>query len=446
MIKRIKIGKVSTITMAVTCIVSALFFLLSFLGNKEFCVLKDSTEQYITCEKAAKDLQDGSDYLTEQVRLYATTGQREYLDNYFHEANDVRRRELAIEKLKKYFDNTQAFDALKAALDYSTRLMDTEYYSMRLVLEAEKLNAATWPDEIKSVELSAEDEALSASDKMKRAQYMVSDRIYQNARTDISGKVSECMDELIEQTHNKQSHAVSVFSDMYTKLEIGILLLAAMMLSVCIIMRRLVVRPLIKCNESIANGETFPVEGADELQVLAETYNKVYQENQEAQLLIRHKAEHDPLTDLLNRGSFEKLLHLYEDGEAPFALIMVDVDKFKSVNDNFGHAVGDIVLKTVADMLTTAFRSIDYVCRIGGDEFAVIMVEMTSDLSYTIEDKINSINQTLKGRAGGDFPPVSVSAGVAFSDRENPGDSIFNDADKALYKTKDNGRSGCSFY
>lgn len=65
-------------------------------------------------------------------------------------------------------------------------------------------------------------------------------------------------------------------------------------------------------------------------------------------MLIRHKAEHDPLTDLLNRGSFEKLLKLHEEGEAPFALIIVDVDCFKSVNDTCGHAAGDKTLKKVA--------------------------------------------------------------------------------------------------
>ena len=61
-------------------------------------------------------------------------------------------------------------------------------------------------------------------------------------------------------------------------------------------------------------------------------------------MLIRHKAEHDPLTDLLNRGSFEKLLRIYEEGDSPFALIMVDVDYFRTVNDTCGHAAGDDTL------------------------------------------------------------------------------------------------------
>ena len=128
-----------------------------------------------------------------------------------------------------------------------------------------------------------------------------------------------------------------------------------------------------------------------------------------------------------------------------FALILVDVDIFKSVNDTYGHAVGDEILKKVSRLLKDAFRSIDYVCRIGGDEFAVVMVDVTSNLQYTVEDKITSINKKL-AKVEENLPEISLSVGVAFSDRENPGESIFKDADKALYYVKEHGKSGCGFY
>ncbi len=111
------------------------------------------------------------------------------------------------------------------------------------------------------------------------------------------------------------------------------------------------------------------------------------------------------LTDLLNRGSFEKIMHIYETGDTPFAMILVDVDTFKSVNDTYGQAAGDVILKKVSGLLKSAFRSIDYVCRIGGDEFAIIMVEMTSDLQYTIKGKINYINEEL-AKTEEDIPAV----------------------------------------
>ncbi len=253
------------------------------------------------------------------------------------------------------------------------------------------------------------------------------------------------MSGLIDMTRKQQGRATTIFSDMYRKLEIAIVIFAVVMLGICLMMRKLVIVPLLSYNESIKKGEIFPVVGADELQNLAETYNTVFRENQETQRLIRHQAEHDALTGALNRGSFEKLLHIYEAGENPFALILIDVDVFKSVNDTYGHAAGDAVLKRVADLLKKTFRSIDYVCRIGGDEFAIIMVEMTGSLKYTIEEKITVLNEELAREQEG-VPTVSLSVGTAFSDRENPGESLFKDADLALYQVKENGRCGCAFY
>lgn len=443
--KKIRIQRVSSWSMAVTIVVAVLFIIISVMGEKEFQILRNTTDQYITCERAAKQLQDGSDYLTEQVRLYAMTGETEYMDLYFEEANETQRRETALDALKKYFDGTEAFTALQAALDCSENLMETEYYSMRLVCEAKGMAEDTWPEELQAVELSEEDSQLTAEEKMEKAQRLVCDDSYQNARTEITNDVSDCMNSLIEQTRKSQGRASTIFSDMYLKQEVGIAILIVLLLAISIILRRLIVKPLLSYNASIKRGEIFPVIGAAELQNLAETYNKVYLENQETQRLIRHQAEHDALTDALNRGSFEKILNIYENGENQFALILVDVDIFKSVNDTYGHATGDQILKKVANLLTTAFRSIDYICRIGGDEFAVIMVEMTSDLQYTIKDKIDAVNEELSNPTDG-LPAVSLSVGAAFADRQNPGDSIFKDADKALYHVKENGKHGCGFY
>lgn len=73
-------------------------------------------------------------------------------------------------------------------------------------------------------------------------------------RTKITSEVTECMDSLLQQTRNQQSRAVDIFSDMYVKLEIGILLLVVLMFVMCIMVRRLVVVPILKCNESIPKG------------------------------------------------------------------------------------------------------------------------------------------------------------------------------------------------
>ena len=137
---------------------------------------------------------------------------------------------------------------------------------------------------------------------------------------------------------------------------------------------------------------------------------------------------------------------MIEIGEVWFFIFLIDVDTFKSVNDTFGHAMGDRILQKVSEILLKQFQSIDHVCsRIGGDEFAIVMVDMTSDMKYVIQEKIDAANEELSNPKD-DLPAVSLSVGVAFSDRENPGESIFKDADKALYYVKEHGRHGCSFY
>lgn len=443
--RKIKIERVSSWSIGITVVLALIFFFISYEGNKEFHVLKTTTDQYITCENAAKQLQDGSDYLTEQVRLYVATGQQTYMDLYFEEANVTMRRDHALETLQKSFGGTDIFDALQKAMDYSRNLMDTEYYAMRLMADSLGTDSSLLPEELQSVILSDEDLALSTEQKQEKALDLVCNDAYQDARNEITSDVSDCMQKLISKTQNRQGRATTIFSDMYLKLELSLAILVVLMLAICLMVRRLVVTPLLSYNKSIRRGEIFPVIGAEELQNLAITYNTVYLENQETQKLIRHQAEHDALTGLFNRGAYEKLLHIHETGDSPFALILVDVDIFKSVNDTYGHATGDAILKKVSNQLRTAFRSIDYVCRIGGDEFAIIMVQMTSDLSYTISDKITAVNESLTHPDDG-LPAVSLSVGVAFTDRDNPGDSIFKDADKALYKTKENGKCGCTFY
>lgn len=443
--KKIRIQYVSRWSIALTIVVAIVFIASAMQGVQKFRQTEATTKQYIASENAAMQFKEASDYLTEQVRLFVMTGKNEYMNLYFEEVDFTKNREHALEELEKYFAGSDILDTLQEALDDSAELMDTECYAMRLVCEGTDKAEGAWPERIQNIKLSAEDKRLTSDAKVEKAQTLISNAEYQKAKKKISEQITQCTNSLMRLTRNSQKNSTEEFADLCKNLEIGAGILVILMVVVSLMIRILVIKPLLLYNESIKKGKIFPVVGAAELQSLAETYNRVYMENQETQKLIRHQAEHDALTDLLNRGAYEKLLHIYETGEIPFALLLVDVDTFKSVNDTYGHAVGDAILKRVSDLLTKAFRSIDYVCRIGGDEFAVIMVEMTSNLQYTILDKISAVNEELSREVDG-MPAVSLSVGVAFSDRENPGDDIFKDADKALYHVKENGRHGCHIY
>ena len=126
-------------------------------------------------------------------------------------------------------------------------------------------------------------------------------------------------------------------------------------------------------------------------------------------------------------------------------MLIIDVDRFKIFNDEYGHDMGDRVLQKVASAIQNNFREEDYVCRFGGDEFTVIMVHATSAMRSLVEAKIESIRETLRNTSDG-LPVITLSIGVAFSDRPDPTDDILKDADTALYATKERGRDGYTFY
>lgn len=438
----LKIQALGNWSLGITAVLAILCIAMSILGFRKYEVLQSSTRDYIACEAAAQRFQTGSDTLTRRVRL-AATGEQAYIDAYFEEANVTRSRETALADLSALHGGEDAVTSLEQALSASMDLMQTEYYAMRLVEEAIRAPAAQWPRELSAVTLSPEDAALSASDKMDRAQELLISPEYEDAKSEIAGDVDAALAVFTDTLTARQQRAADVFARIFRTITVCVVLFAAVMLLECVVIRRGIVRPLLEYNESIRHGVIAPIHGVAELRTLAETYNSIYAENEEREILMKHQAEHDSLTELLNRRSFDQILSLYEKDRSSFALILADVDVFKQINDTCGHDTGDRILKRVAALLHTAFRSIDYVCRIGGDEFAVIMVDMSRELYYTIPDKIAEINGLLAVPEDG-LPAVSLSAGVAFSDENGFRGSLFRAADSALYTAKAHGRCGCS--
>ncbi len=443
--KKVKIRLVSNGSIVASIILSILCITVSIFGFNQYAVLRSAMQDYIACENAVHELQDGSDNLTKQVRLAAATGDAKYIDAYFEEANVTKNREKALQDLEELEVNAEAIAALKDALSGSNALMQTEYYAMRLIEENIGSAPSTWPEELQTVSITAEDAALTPEERLYKAQQLVIGLDYTEAKDEITANVNAAVSALTEVIETRQSHADTLFVRVFFLIIACVFAFAVMMLLICLLMRYWIVNPLLKFNHDIERDTKLTVGGANELQTLAATYNKIFDENEEKQLLIKHQAEHDPLTDLLNRGSYDRILNLYQSENRDFALILVDVDTFKSVNNTNGHAVGDDILKKVARLLTITFRNIDYICRIGSDEFAIIMVEMTSDLDYTITEKVTELNHRLSNPDDG-LPPVSLSVGVAFTDRKDPGKSQFTDADSALYYTKEHGKHGCTFY
>ncbi|MBR5108926.1 MAG: GGDEF domain-containing protein [Clostridia bacterium] len=169
-------------------------------------------------------------------------------------------------------------------------------------------------------------------------------------------------------------------------------------------------------------------------------------DNTSEQMTLReevYKATHDPLTDVYNRAGYNVLISKMELWKT--IMLLLDGDCFKSVNDTYGHEVGDKVLQRIADTVRHYFRSEDYVCRIGGDEFVVLMVHSNSDQKELIINRIKRINEELQTPADG-LPAITLSFGIAHGRNAADSDELFEHADKALYETKSKGKNGFTFY
>lgn len=443
--KTIRINTISISNIVTAAVVALLLLVVIIQTDKGFDEIHTSTSEYIICQNAASDLESASSYLTEQVQLFLISGDTHNMDLYFEEAEVTKRREKAIIELDKYYSGTDAMRLLYKALEQSVNLMDTEYHAMRLAVEAYDIDISKVNKTIQNYPLSSDEKALSKQEQRELALSLVSDKKYQETRNTITSNVNECIDNIITDVSNRKEHASAIFKDAYWKMKVSIVLLLILVIGVSLTLRQIIVKPLQKYDSTVKSGETLPLEGAYELQQLAQTYNNVYEENQENQKLLRHEADHDALTGIFNRGVFSRLINLYENGNTDYALILIDVDNFKAVNDTYGHSTGDILLQRVASVVKDEFRSMDYICRIGGDEFAVIMVNVSEKHKELISEKLTEINRKLSNTQDG-VPSATLSIGVALSDRNNPGKSIYNDADSALYTVKENGRNGFLFY
>lgn len=167
---------------------------------------------------------------------------------------------------------------------------------------------------------------------------------------------------------------------------------------------------------------------------------------------IENMARTDGLTGLLNHRTFmEKLGEKYRELERnprPFSILLMDIDKFKGVNDKYGHPVGDIAIKAVAQVLRETARSTDFVTRYGGEEFAVGMIETDSRGALQMAERLRSImEKTVVTRVFDGELKVTLSIGVACfpEDGENKA-QLVTMADEALYHAKRTGRNRTSAY
>lgn len=413
----------------------------TFLLTSTFNDMSETTDEYISLDKAAYELMDASDYLTEKVQRFTLDGNMEYLEDYFTEAFITNRREKAIAQMSEDPESAAALAQLKEAMNASKSLMEREYYAMKLVIEAK--GYTDYPDVLKNMEISRKDAALSPEEKMKLAADMVLGEEYYSQKEIIRTNMKESLYELERLTRSEEQRSIKNVSSVMKIVRIVIVLQGVSILIVVWLTSKLGIKPILKAVERIKEDNPMPETGANEFRYLARAYNKMYSVYRKSVAKLNYKASHDELTGVYNRAGYDLLLSGL-DLNSTYMLI-IDVDDFKTINDTYGHETGDRILVKVAQTLSCYFRSDDYICRIGGDEFVVLMVHADENQNRLIESKLSQINIELAN--DNDSPAkVSVSVGISHGKDAKDVSFLFKHADEALYETKRRGKSGYTFY
>lgn len=256
----------------------------------------------------------------------------------------------------------------------------------------------------------------------------------------ISTNIQACLEAMDAEMETRQTAAKDAMKGILTQQRVMIAATILTIVATLALFVVLMVTPLLQAVTLIKKDKKLPVNGSREFQFLAREYNIMHDTNQAQKQELAYEATHDNLTGVYNRNGYDSIQRSVDWDSS--ALVLFDLDRFKPVNDTYGHKMGDRVLARAARTIQNAFRAQDYVCRIGGDEFAVIMTQFSAESGKLIVDKVKKINDELTQPKDG-VPGVSVSCGVAYGAQYENFDRLFHEADAALYRVKNGCGGGC---
>lgn len=342
--KGFPLSKFNYILEAVVLVVSVLLLIITFRVNGGYQRLKEISDHYIECERQATQLEISSDTLTREVRLFTNEKGKEHIDAYFAE-KDSGNREYAISVIKTFFpEDSEVVKALKRALQESQNLEQTEYTAMRLTLESMGIEAgyeAASRKEIRNAEFPLGAENMTRAEKWELAKALVNGQEYYDAKDRIIGSVNQCILNMINEVKTRQDTAEHSLDLLLIQQRAWLVLFIAAAVAVITVTSAQIIRPLNRAVPYIRNDSAIPVSGAEEFRLLVKTYNRMHRINQTYRDKLAYRANHDPLTGVLNRNGMGDILHSTNLENA--ALLILDIDHFKQINDEHGHVMGDRV-------------------------------------------------------------------------------------------------------
>ena len=432
------------ILMVLCCLFTIFIFRTTVKIKNNYDNLVFLMNDYSECNVAITDMKKSSGRLTYFAICFLQRHDPEYLERYFYELEEMDRRERAVDIVSVTHQDDITDINTKMAFRESEMLVNIELYAMRLMCDAINYKESLLPDRLKNVELIKEHIEMSCDDKISFANHIIFSDKHLRSRDLMTEYSDIALSSLLNLYTSEETKSNTYINSQFSLQTLFIKVLFIMCIVLYILLVVLIFIPLHKHFLAIKSGKKMDMEGAFEVRYIARAYNALRDKNALDASILKHKAEHDPLTGLINRSAFDEIISLLSTSHEPVAYLIIDIDFFKHVNDEYGHPIGDKVLIKIAHLLNEQFRATDYVARIGGDEFAVIMTKFGTAPMDIIRAKVDGLNKMLQ-MAEDNIPSVSLSVGVAFSDNGFT-TNLIEDADKALYKVKRSGRCNCFFY
>ena len=433
---------------AFAVIVSTLLVISLRLISHEDEVVNQTYQNYLTLKEASNNVQMASDYLTEQVRLFVVNGEKEYMDNYFKEANITKRRDNAKETIHELSENTKEHDevhhSIESAFNESMDLMNLEYYAMKLICIDKNVAYSSFDADNKVENYTTGIDAVAPENRRTEALNAVFGEQYMSSKTIITYHVDAALDTIDNLMHKNVDKAVKDLKNLIAFQTVIIFVHVILIAGTIVFMHLFVLAPMNSAVKSLLKNEEVHVHSNREFNYLADTYNSVRAQNERVKERLVYEAEHDKLTGLYNRTGYDALYRRMKLNRTIF--ILLDIDKFKEVNDALGHEMGDKVLIRTAGALEKYFKDDNaYVFRIGGDEFAVLIENADVSMDTEVIKICKKLDEEVS-KAQGKIPGASLSIGVAHGTIDDTTDSLFKKADKALYKVKKSGRANVQLY
>lgn len=421
--------------------------------------LYELEQERILCDKAIQQFMDGSDRLTAQVQQFVIKGERSYMDSYWTEVNQIKSRDAALEMILGADLTAAEHDMALASKNESDSLIQGELWAMRMVSESIGLSPADMPSEVAACQLSPSDAALDAAQKQSAAIAYVFGPEYSTAKQAIRGNVTSFRNEIANRYGEETLAALAGTKETSTFMALCVVVFFLFTVFAILCFARQVVSPLVSYSRALTQYEegkpiSLRERGALEIRQFAGAFNALYAQVQQNEKRLARLGYIDFLTEVPNRASItEYVTEQIAGGVRPLGLLIVDIDNFKRFNDTYGHALGDKVLRHVAQAVCHVQpKDTGISGRICGEEFVVVARSASKGSLHKTADKIlDNVRRITASDVGlehiKDFH-ITVSIGGMLFYGDNTADIIglLSKADQALYTSKNTGKDKYTFY